>query len=110
MTRVLNRLGLVLVLWLTLAGVARADVITVTRNDDRVGGTCTVSDCTLREAIAFAQPGDTVQLGGTPSAVAGLHPQPGHAPAGGQGDHDRRRRTDRDRASTAARTPTRSDR
>ena len=68
MTRVLNRLGLVLVLWLTLVGVAQADVITVTRNDDRVGGTCAVSDCTLREAIAFAQPGDTVQLGGTPSA------------------------------------------
>ena len=38
MTRVLNRFGLALVLWLTLVGVAQADVITVTRNDDRVGG------------------------------------------------------------------------
>ena len=68
MTRVLNRFGLALVLWLTLVGVAQADVITVTRNDDRVGGACALSDCTLREAIASAQPGDTVQLGGTPSA------------------------------------------
>ena len=64
----LSRAALVLALWLMLAGVARAD-ITVTRNDDRVGGTCTISDCTLREAIAAATAGETVHLGGTPSAA-----------------------------------------
>src|SRR6478735_3977576 len=64
----LSRVGLVLVLWLTLAGAAQAAVIPVTRTDDRVGGTCTPTDCTLREAIASALPGDTLLLGGAPSA------------------------------------------
>src|SRR5690349_17867544 len=63
-----SRAGLVLVLWLALAGAAQAAVIPVTRTDDRVGGTCTPSGCTLREAIAAAAPGDTVLLGGTPTA------------------------------------------
>src|SRR5690349_17789583 len=64
----LSRVGLVLVLWLTLAGAAQAVVIPVTRTDDRVGGTCAVDGCTLREAIATALPGDTVLLGGTAGA------------------------------------------
>ena len=62
----LTRLGLVLAVWLALAGVAQADPINVTRIDDRVGGTCTPTDCTLREAIAKVDSDDdVVQLSGT---------------------------------------------
>ncbi len=65
----LNRLGLVLVLWLALAGVAEGAVINVTRTDDPVGGQCAPTDCSLRQAVAAAIDGDTIQLGGTPSAA-----------------------------------------
>jgi CSLREA domain-containing protein len=41
---------------------AAAQVFTVTRTDDPSPGTCTPSDCSLREAILAATDGDTIDL------------------------------------------------
>src|SRR4051812_10796042 len=43
--------GLVLLLWLALAAVARADTITPTRFDDPAGAGNCPSDCSLRQAV-----------------------------------------------------------
>ncbi|HWK25586.1 MAG TPA: fibronectin type III domain-containing protein [Solirubrobacter sp.] len=62
----MRRISVVLVVftWLALGAVsARASTIPVTRVDDPVGvGNCP-NDCSLRQAIAASQAGDTVALG-----------------------------------------------
>src|SRR4051812_28688210 len=54
--------ALVLAFMLALAGSAQAAVIHVTRSDDPATGSCAQSDCSLRQAIAAAAAGDTIQL------------------------------------------------
>src|SRR3954470_1327426 len=55
-------LALGLMLWLALAGVARADTITPTRFDDPAGAGNCPSDCSLRQAIAATGAADTIAL------------------------------------------------
>src|SRR4051812_47644241 len=43
--------GLLLLLWLAVAGVARADTITPTRFDDPAGAGNCPGDCSLRQAV-----------------------------------------------------------
>ena len=53
------------VLLLVLAAAAQANTIVVNVHDDPAGvGDCQTTDClcSLRQAIATAQPGDTIQL------------------------------------------------
>src|SRR4051812_21839329 len=58
---------LVTACWLLLAGTAQAADVDVTRFDDPAGpGNCP-SDCSLRQAIAYAQAGDTIRLAGGPT-------------------------------------------
>jgi CSLREA domain-containing protein len=55
----------VLALLLVAPGVARAQVpqVIVNTTDDHDDGACTAQDCTLREAVRFAQPDTTIRLG-----------------------------------------------
>ena len=57
--KLLAALALMLALMLPGAGVVHAATLTVTKTDDTNDGVCDV-DCSLREAIAAAAPGDTV--------------------------------------------------
>jgi hypothetical protein len=50
---------------MTFAGIAQAETIEVTTTTDPVGATCPGSECSLREAIADASSGDTIELAGT---------------------------------------------
>jgi len=67
--------------WLGLAGVARADVIDVTRHDDPAGNGNCPFDCSLRQAIEAAHDGDTVHLFGSSSASTSSTTAPTTAPA-----------------------------
>jgi CSLREA domain-containing protein len=61
----MRTLLLTLACWLLLAGgTANAAIVSVTRADDPDPGACQPTDCSLREAIAAAQPDDTVLLMG----------------------------------------------
>src|SRR4051812_12677858 len=59
--------ALVLVLWLALAGVARADTITPTRFDDPEGAGDCPADCSLRQAVDRA---DTTEVKLKPGTYA----------------------------------------
>ena len=50
------------------AGVAQAETIEVTTTSDPVASTCPGSECSLRQAVAVANPGDVIQLAGTTGA------------------------------------------
>jgi hypothetical protein len=55
--------ALVLAIFFACAGSAQAEVINVTGTDDPATGTCTQTSCpSLRQALAFAAAGDTIQL------------------------------------------------
>ena len=47
---------------LLAAGSAHSDTLTVTNTSDHAVGVCDATDCTLREAITAAQPGDVIQF------------------------------------------------
>src|SRR4051794_7453509 len=64
------RIALVLVFWLLLAGTANAAIVQVTRLDDPAGAGNCPNDCSLRQAIAAAGTGDTVQLKGDGGTTA----------------------------------------
>jgi hypothetical protein len=48
--------------WLLLTGTANAAIVNVTRADDPAGAGNCPTDCSLRQAIGVANPGDTVLL------------------------------------------------
>ncbi len=58
-------------LLLSFAGVAQANTIAVSTTADPAGsGSCPGSPCSLRQAIASAGPGDTIELGGSGGSPA----------------------------------------
>jgi len=63
------RIVLVLAFWLLLTGTANAAIVEVTRLDDPAGNGNCPTDCSLRQAVEYAQPGDTVKLAGGPNAA-----------------------------------------
>ena len=60
------RAGVAVTIWLALAGAlaphAAAATFAVTRTDDPAPDACAPSDCSLREAVLAAGPGDVVQV------------------------------------------------